>query len=97
MRAVAWVGSVLPSNGQFPNSGHFTTHMCTKFTTGTVLFLEHSKWFELRPVEHQKRISIVDGVTKGFSSLLLSSLELSDSKVYLKYEPASEPLHISVK
>ena len=32
------------------------------------------------------------------SSLLLSSLELSDTKVYAsKYEPASEPLHISAK
>ena len=30
------------------------------------------------------------------SSLLLSSLELSDS-MSLNYEPASEPLHISVK
>ena len=33
-----------------------------------------------------------------FASLLLSSLELSDTKsMSLKYEPASEPLHISVK
>ena len=32
------------------------------------------------------------------SSLLLSSLELSDTKdMRLKYEPVSEPLHISVK
>ena len=32
------------------------------------------------------------------SSLLLSSLELSDTKyMRLKYEPASEPLHISVQ
>jgi len=31
------------------------------------------------------------------SSLLLSSLELSDTQVYEKYEPSSEPLHISVK
>ena len=32
------------------------------------------------------------------SSLLLSSLELSDTKsMSLKYEPASESLHISVK
>ena len=32
------------------------------------------------------------------SSLLLSSLELSDTKsMSLKYEPSSEPLHISVK
>ena len=31
------------------------------------------------------------------SSLLLSSLDLSDTKsMSLKYEPASEPLHISV-
>ena len=30
--------------------------------------------------------------------LLLSSLELSDTKVYaLKYEPSLEPLHISAK
>ena len=32
------------------------------------------------------------------SSLLLPSLELSDTKsMSLKYEPSSEPLHISVK
>jgi hypothetical protein len=32
------------------------------------------------------------------SSLLLSSLELSDTKsIRLKYEPSSEPLHISAK
>jgi len=32
------------------------------------------------------------------SSLLLSSLELSDTQVLrLKYEPSSEPLHISAK
>jgi len=32
------------------------------------------------------------------SSLLLASLELSDTKfMSLKYDPASEPLHISVK
>ena len=37
------VGSVSPFNGQLPNSGHFTTQICTKFTTGTVLFLEYSK------------------------------------------------------
>ena len=29
-------------NGQLPNSGHSQT--CTKFTTGTLLFLGHSKW-----------------------------------------------------
>ena len=32
------------------------------------------------------------------SSLLLSSLELIDTKVYdLRYEPSSEPLHVSAK
>ena len=38
-------------------------------------------------------------VLPSSSSLLLSSLELSDTKksVSLKYEPASEPLHISVQ
>jgi len=38
----------------------------------------------------------VNTVVRPYSSLLLSSLELSDTKsMSLKYEPASEPLHIS--
>ena len=37
----------------------------------------------------------VDMVTASLSSCLLSSIELSDMS--LKYEPASEPLHISAK
>ena len=50
------LGSVLPSNGQFPNSGHFTAQIRITFTTGTVLFLEHSKLFELR-IAKSKQLS----------------------------------------
>jgi len=57
---------------------------------GELLELELRHRRELWERERQERLI--------FASLLLSSLELSDTKsMSLKYEPASEPLHISVK
>ena len=39
-----YIGRVSGYSRQFGNSRHiYCTRICTKFTTGTVLFLEHSK------------------------------------------------------
>ena len=57
-----------------------------------------STFLSLTLLETRVQFRYRSGSILLLSSLLFSSLELSDTKsISLKYEPSSEPLHISAK